>query len=64
MIIILKEKAAPQKVQQLIQDMEAQGLSIHQSQGVNTTLLGIVGDTSKVAVSYTHLDVYKRQPRC
>ena len=50
MIIILKEKAAPQKVQQLIQDMEAQGLSIHQSQGVNTTLLGIVGDTSKVDI--------------
>ena len=50
MIIILKEKAAPQKVQQLIQDMEAQGLSIHQSQGVNTTLLGIVGDPSKVDI--------------
>ena len=50
MIIILKEKAAPQKVQQLIQDMEAQGLSIHQSQGVNPTLLGIVGDPSKVDI--------------
>ncbi|MBC8570967.1 3-deoxy-7-phosphoheptulonate synthase [Zongyangia hominis] len=50
MIIILKEQAAPQKIRELIADIEGQGLSVHQSQGVNTTLLGIIGDTTKVDV--------------
>ena len=46
MIVILKPNAAPEKVQELKEQLQNQGLEIHSSTG---------------PVSYTHLDVYKRQ---
>ena len=52
MIVILKQNAGQTQVQQLIQDFEAQDLTIHFSQGANTTILGLVGDTA-------HLDMEK-----
>ena len=56
----------------LLEHLKEQGLSINYSQGTHTTIIGLIGDTSRVdmetlaaadvvAVSYTHLDVYKRQ---
>ncbi len=52
MIVILKQNAQKPQVQQLIKDFETQGFTIHSSQGANTTILGLVGDTA-------HLDVEK-----
>mgnify|MGYP004606420379 CR=1 FL=1 len=48
MIVILKPDASEEKIRQLCSHFEAMGLSIHHSQGENTTILGLVGDTSIV----------------
>lgn len=50
MIVILKEGAGAAQVARLIKEFEQQGLTVHTSQGTQTTLLGIIGDTSKVDV--------------
>ena len=50
MIVILRENAEAVKVAALVKQFEEQGLTVHRSQGVQTTLLGIIGDTSKVDV--------------
>ena len=50
MIIILKKNANEQKVNQLIEQLKAKGLEIHESQGVQTRLLGLVGDTTQVDI--------------
>lgn len=48
MIIILKEHAPEEKVRILIEQLQAKGFAIHQSQGIHTRLLGLIGDTAKV----------------
>lgn len=48
MIVILKSNADERLVQSLIREFEAQDLKIHFSQGVNSTILGLVGDTAHV----------------
>ena len=48
MIIILKQNADEQKVEGLLHGLEAQGLTCHRSDGEHTTIVGLVGDTSKV----------------
>ena len=48
MIIILKKQAEEAKINALKKEMEEQGLGIHESEGVNTRILGLVGDTSVV----------------
>ncbi len=48
MIVILKSNAEERLVQSLIREFEAQDLKIHFSQGVNSTILGLVGDTAHV----------------
>lgn len=48
MIIILKKNASEAKVEALKQEMTSQGLAIHESEGQNTRLLGLIGDTSVV----------------
>ncbi len=50
MIIILKKSAAPEAVKQLTQSLEKRGIQIHESQGAQSSILGLVGDTS-------HLDL-------
>ena len=55
MIIILKKQAEEAQINALKKEMTDQGLGIHESEGVNTRILGLVGDTSIVE------DVYKRQ---
>lgn len=52
MIIILKSDAKDQQVEALKQEMESQGFAIHESAGINTKLLGLIGDTSKVDVDH------------
>ncbi len=48
MIVILKSNAEERLVQSLIGEFEAQNLKVHFSQGVNSTILGLVGDTAHV----------------
>lgn len=48
MIVILKENPAKQKVEQLAEGFKKLGLAIHYSEGAHTTIMGLVGDTSRV----------------
>ena len=50
MIVILKPGAPEQDVRALCGQFQAQGLSIHESTGEHTRLLGLIGDTSRVDV--------------
>ena len=52
MIIILKQHADPQAVKDLCRELEGRGLSIHESQGAETHILGLVGDTKSIAESW------------
>ncbi len=52
MIIILKRNAQQEKVQNLMRDIESLGIQIHYSAGTQTTILGLIGDVSRVDVSH------------
>lgn len=52
MILILKQDTPNEKVQQLIQQLARQQITVHTSVGARQTVLGLVGDT-------THLDMDK-----
>ncbi|HPU59140.1 MAG TPA: 3-deoxy-7-phosphoheptulonate synthase, partial [Candidatus Avimonas sp.] len=46
----LKEGAGEKRIEGLISRIEKMGLSCHKSQGEHTTILGIIGDTSRVDI--------------
>src|SRR5574344_2515703 len=48
MIVVLKSGAPEQKVQEFIEDIKQRGFGVHISTGVNTTIIGLLGDTSKL----------------
>jgi 3-deoxy-7-phosphoheptulonate synthase len=48
MIVVLKQKAEERAVGQLVTQLEAEGFKIHFSRGEETTILGLVGDTSRL----------------
>ena len=50
MIIITKPGASESQIHALCGIFEAQGLSIHSSQGTHTRIIGLVGDTSAVDI--------------
>lgn len=50
MIVILKPNPEKEKVEALLAQFKEWGLSHHYSQGSHTTIIGIIGDTSKVDV--------------
>ncbi len=50
MILILKNNADKEKVKKLSSWIKSLGLNIHLSEGANTTIMGLVGDTSKVDI--------------
>ena len=52
MIIILKQHADQQAVKDLCRELEGRGRSIHESQGAETHILGLVGDTKSIAESW------------
>ena len=52
MIIILKQNANEEAVRALRAELEAMGLSIHESLGEQEHILGLVGDTKAVAESW------------
>ena len=49
MILVLKQNASQNEVLGLIQNLKARGLDIHESKGENTTIIGLVGDTSHMS---------------
>ena len=50
MIAILKEHAREEDIRALCRSLEEEGLSIHNSEGAHTHILGLIGDTSRVDV--------------
>ncbi len=48
MVVVLKRGVTEEKQEQLIHWLQNQGLQIHISHGQNLTILGLVGDTSRV----------------
>lgn len=48
MIVVLKQNPDPVKLEKLSSQLRDMGLTLHFSQGVHTSLIGLVGDTSKV----------------
>ena len=50
MIIILKQKPAPKQLESLKEWIKKMGLEIHVSEGTQSTVLGLVGDTSVVDI--------------
>ena len=48
MIAVLKNEAAPEQIEQLIQWLKNMNLDVHVSTGQEVTVLGLVGDTSRV----------------
>ena len=48
MIVVLKNDAQEQKVQDFMTGLKNRGLDIHVSRGATTTVLGLIGDTSKI----------------
>ena len=50
MVVILKDRAEQSKVKNLTDWLENQGLSVHSVVGQYQTILGLIGDTSKVDI--------------
>ena len=48
MIVVIKANANPEKQDQLINWLKAMGIGVHKSVGEYQTVLGLIGDTSKV----------------
>ena len=51
MIIILKKNAEKAEIDKLIHDFEEKNVKIHFSQGENTTIMGLVGDTTSLDIN-------------
>ncbi len=50
MIAVLKETATEQQIQNLTNWFESQGLKVNRSQGDFVTILGLIGDTTKIDI--------------
>ncbi len=48
MIVVLKQDAKKEQVNSIKQWLEKMGVSVHQIEGLHTTVLGLIGDTSVV----------------
>lgn len=48
MIVVIKQNVPKERVDRLIHRIEGMGLSIHYSEGSSTTILGLLGDTSRI----------------
>lgn len=51
MIVILKDRPDPKQLSNLLEWLKSLGVDIHESKGQNTTILGLVGDTSGIDIS-------------
>ena len=48
MILVLKNNADQKKVEELKKQLTDLGLQLHLSEGMNTSLIGLIGDTTEV----------------
>lgn len=48
MILVLKKGADKNKVEELKQQLKEMGLTLHLSEGMNTSLIGLIGDTTEI----------------
>ncbi len=48
MVVILKPKTSNEEIQKLTKELEAKGVSVNPVIGTDLTILGLVGDTSKI----------------
>lgn len=51
MIVILKPHADKALVNQLLEHLESKGLHLNYSEGENTTIIGLIGDTTQITAS-------------
>ncbi len=58
MIIVLKKGAPQQEIQLLTENIEQQGVTVSPVHGTDLTILGLVGDTSKIDVSRLEANPY------
>ena len=49
MVLVLKQRATQSEIEGLKKNLQARGLGIHESKGENTTIIGLVGDTSHMS---------------
>jgi len=52
MLIIMKPSATPQQIENVIQQIKKEGLAAHLSQGIETTLIGAIGETHDLATEH------------
>lgn len=57
MIIVMKEGAAQSSIHAVVNYVETNGLKVHLSQGEQVTIIGVVGDKSRLSME--NLSVYK-----
>ncbi len=50
MVIIMEKDANEQQIEQIIEKLDKVGFSIHRSTGVDHTVLGVIGDVSKLDI--------------
>ena len=55
MVVVMRPGTRQEDIAALAEQFKAQGLEVGVTNGVGCTILGLVGDTTAVAVSYTHL---------
>ncbi|MBQ8826474.1 MAG: 3-deoxy-7-phosphoheptulonate synthase [Oscillospiraceae bacterium] len=48
MVIVLKSNAAQESVKELLENIKAKGLDVNVSEGHNHTIVGLIGDTSRI----------------
>ena len=64
MIVIVKDSARPEQIEKLKENFESMGLQVHFSKGMNTTILGLVGDTTSVDIGkIASLDIVEEVKR-
>ena len=64
MIVFVKDSPRPEQIEKLKENFESMGLQVHFSKGMNTTLLGLVGDTTSVDIGkIASLDIVEEVKR-
>ena len=62
MIIVMKPKAADKNIKAVTQYIEANGLTAHLSQGEQVTIIGVVGDKSRLSTERSAAPLSDRTP--
>ncbi len=64
MVVVIKNQANEQRLEKLIEFLKAQNIDVHVSQGHFQTVLGLIGDTSKIDIdTISGLDIVEAVKR-